>query len=193
LTIGLVVGVSVLWLLAIPASGSPAQGRIVGPSTTDVSQAHQLLIDRVVVQHVVERFVTLLDDLRPDDQEFHAHAHHAEQQWTQSRGTVCLAPLRVVFCSWQTSPSGIGLALGSGGEVPGEWSTPFGVAGQHPPGLTPGLTYWLTCWTAGGTSYGPATNWQNTNLWYRLTNGLYVNDAWVYTGTNSPIPGVRHC
>lgn len=30
-----------------------------------------------------------------------------------------------------------------------------------------------------------------SNLWYRLTNHLWVSDSWLYTGTDEPLPGVE--
>ena len=54
----------------------------------------------------------------------------------------------------------------------------------------PGNVYYLTCWLLGARVAGP---YGNTDLWYRVTNGGYVSDALLYTGTNYVIPGVVHC
>jgi hypothetical protein len=91
---------------------------------------------------------------------------------------------KVVWSRW-----GVGYALSWHRRVPGAWTSP-----RSPRRLVyamrVGVPYWLTCWTVGDrVSDGGII----TNLWYRLPSGSYVNDGWFETGTNSVIPGVRHC
>jgi hypothetical protein len=48
----------------------------------------------------------------------------------------------------------------------------------------------VTCRWAGAESNNSVAR---SNLWYRLTNGLWVSDGWLDTGTNSPLRGVASC
>ena len=85
---------------------------------------------------------------------------------------------------------GTGLALGYYGLQPGVWSAPSVAATEVAPALIPGVAYELACWRRGDTIEGP---FGTTDLWYRLPSGGYVTDAYLYTGTNRAIPGVRRC
>jgi hypothetical protein len=48
----------------------------------------------------------------------------------------------------------------------------------------------LTCYAYGQTITDGGIR---TSLWYRLTTGVWINDGWIDTGTDSVIPGVRRC
>jgi hypothetical protein len=100
------------------------------------------------------------------------------------------------FCPPRPSIWGVGFALSWHGRSPGVWTSPNSprqlvrLRNGATYGLTPGVLYWLTCYVRGDrvTDGGIATN-----LWYRLPSRGWVNDGWVNTGTNYPIPGVRRC
>ncbi len=113
----------------------------------------------------------------------------AGKEWLMSDGTECVFPFPERFCSvprrW-----GLGQALWYNGLRPGVWNRPYGARHQISDQLVPGRVYYLTCWVLGDRVYGP---YGYTNLWYRVTNGGYVPDAVLYTGTNDVIPGVAHC
>lgn len=100
------------------------------------------------------------------------------------------------FCRPRPSIWGVGFALSWHGRSPGVWTSPRSprqlVRRRNGSvyGLTPGVLYWLTCYARGDrVSDGGIV----TNLWYRLPSRGWVNDGWLSTGTNSPIPGVRRC
>jgi hypothetical protein len=118
---------------------------------------------------------------------------HGLEDWLRSGGTYCpfFLPSRY-FCPRQHSVWsywGVGYALSFGGKVPGAWSTPYKNRTFAYP-LEPGKPFWLTCWTYGQRS---SDGDHVTGLWYQLTDGFWVNDAWLDTGTNFRIPGVSHC
>jgi hypothetical protein len=113
------------------------------------------------------------------------------------RTGACKAVLPDKLCNIAKSSSrrpstwGLGLAVRlPNGQVPGVWNSPSSVRHQVGPPLTPGRFYYLTCWTLGQRIAGP---FGATTLWYRVTNGGYVSDALLYTGTNDVVPGVGHC
>ena len=113
------------------------------------------------------------------------------------RSGVCKAVLPAKLCNIGRSSSrrpstwGLGLAVRlPNGQVPGVWNSPSSVRHLVGGPLTPGVFYYLTCWTLGQRIAGP---FGATTLWYRLTNGGYVSDALLYTGTNDVVPGVGHC
>jgi hypothetical protein len=119
-----------------------------------------------------------------------AAAKRIFKEWVKSEATSCDGPLPSrYFCPSRPLRWGVGTAMIFNGQGPTTWSStqsPASFMGR----LQPGAAYWLTCWVAGSrTSVGSSTS----NLWYRLTNGAYVSDAWMYTGTNYPIPGVARC
>jgi hypothetical protein len=118
-------------------------------------------------------------------------AKEAVKQWLESKAKECPHPLlRKYFCSRPPELHwGRGLALGFGGRWPGEFYSPW-VPRNPPRVLRPGVVFWLVCWSAGA----PVNNGVfRSNLWYRLTNRLWVSDAWLDTGTNRRLPGVAHC
>lgn len=94
------------------------------------------------------------------------------------------------------SPWGVGYALTWHGGREFVWDSPssprsvirFSNGSTYT--LTPGKLYWLTCYAYGDTATDGGIS---TNLWYRMPSGGWVNDGWVETATNNPIPGVRHC
>jgi hypothetical protein len=45
-------------------------------------------------------------------------------------------------------------------------------------------TVHLSCWDYGTSHEGP---WGTSNLWDRLTDGTWISDAFVYTGTFQPV------
>jgi hypothetical protein len=45
-------------------------------------------------------------------------------------------------------------------------------------------TVHLSCWTYGSRHEGP---WGSSNLWNRLTDGSWISDAFVWTGTFDPV------
>jgi hypothetical protein len=55
--------------------------------------------------------------------------------------------------------------------------------------LSPYTVLRLTCWRAGAPL---PLNGVASTLYYRLSGGGYVNAAWLYTGTDSVLPGERH-
>jgi hypothetical protein len=88
------------------------------------------------------------------------------------------------FCPSQRPTYGIGYSVYASTPV---WTESGAVYSYPLPLYTP---LKLLCYTAGVThSIGNLTS----NLYYQLPNGGYVNDAWIYTGTNNVIPGVPHC
>jgi hypothetical protein len=88
------------------------------------------------------------------------------------------------FCPGQQQPSyGVGLAYYANTPV---WNANGQVVYQ----LAQNTPLKLVCFAFGGSqTVGQLTS----DLYYRLTNGDWVNDAWIYTGTNSVIAGVPHC
>jgi hypothetical protein len=115
-------------------------------------------------------------------------------KWRRSGGTRCDPPFPKRFC--QARPSarrpmwGLGTALSYNGSRPGVWNRPTSPRRSDAYGLTAGSLYWLTCWTRGDRVSGPGGS---SDLWYRLINGGYAADVWLYTGTDLVIPGVQHC
>jgi hypothetical protein len=120
----------------------------------------------------------------------------AAEEWVSSGGTQCNHPFPQKFCSSRTEPSapgpmwGLGLALSQPGEVPAVWNRVTSPRFHDAYGLAPGGVYWLTCWAHGDWVSGPGGF---SNLWYRLTQGGFASDVWLYTGTDHAIPGVQHC
>jgi hypothetical protein len=111
--------------------------------------------------------------------------------WVRHKARECPDPLPDwFFCRRPPEPEwGRGIALEIGGYRPGEFRSPW--SPRNPPRtLFPGYVFWLTCWTPGATVDNGLLR---SNFWYRLTNGLFVSDAWLDTGTNSPLPDVARC
>ena len=95
------------------------------------------------------------------------------------------------FCDRPPASSwGRGLAIRIGRLGPGEFASPWHPEASPQQTLTPGIVFWLTCWTGGATINNGVAR---SNLWYRLTNDLYVSDGWLDTGSNQPLTSVRHC
>jgi hypothetical protein len=120
-------------------------------------------------------------------------AEEAFDSWIESAGSDCPRFLTVrFFCERPSSVPdrwGVGRALTWGGRSPGAWSSPYRQR-TFRGALRVGLFYWLTCYAYGQTITDGGIS---TALWYRLTSGVWVNDGWIDTGTNSVIPGVRRC
>jgi hypothetical protein len=112
----------------------------------------------------------------------------AGRKWLTSGGTECVFPFPDRFCT-QRARNGLGQALYWGGP-PGVWSRTYSPRREISSPLVVGQVYYLTCWLLGDRIYGP---YGSTDLWYRVTNGGYVSDALLYTGTNYVIRGVAHC
>lgn len=115
-------------------------------------------------------------------------AKRAVKKWVKSKLRECPDPLpRTYFCTPPPRPRwGRGLAL----NVRGTWPPEQNGQGQVKRRLRPGIVFWLTCWSQGGAV---DNGYLRSNLWYRLTNGLWVNSAWLYTGSSGPIPGTSRC
>jgi hypothetical protein len=113
-------------------------------------------------------------------------------KWEKSKARQCPDPLPGwFFCSQPPSTHwGRGLALEINYRGPGEFRSPWRPGDPPLQTLTPGVVFWLTCWTPGATIDNHV---YRSNLWYRLTNGLYVSDGWLDTGTNAPLTGVARC
>jgi hypothetical protein len=112
-------------------------------------------------------------------------------KWIAKKAKECPYPLpRWFFCSRPPEPQwGRGLAFAIGDQWPGEFASQW--SPRNPVRLLrPGFVFWLTCWSEGARVDNGLFR---SNLWYRLTDGLWVSDAWLDTGTNSPITGVAHC
>jgi hypothetical protein len=115
-------------------------------------------------------------------------------KWERSGGTRCDPPFPKRFC--QVGPSaqrplwGLGTAMSYNGSRPGVFNRPTSPRRADGYGLAAGSVYWLTCWTLGDRVSGPGGS---SDLWYRLVNGGYAADVWLYTGTDAVIPGVQHC
>jgi hypothetical protein len=115
----------------------------------------------------------------------------AVTKWVKKEAKECPDPLpKLYFCNRPQTPTwGRGIAIGIRGRWVPEYRSPWSPR-NSPQVLRPGVMFWLTCWSAGTRlDYGSYTS----NLWYRLTNGLYVNDGQLSTGTDYAIPGVVRC
>ncbi len=123
--------------------------------------------------------------------EVRARANQVMKIWKRSRRLDCRWPLTAsFFCPSDSTPSyGVGVAQGyeghwapayRGGEVPttvAEW-------------LRPGYLFWLRCWATGATMDNGV--WRSS-VWYRLTDGYWVNATWMYTGYSRHLPNVGPC
>jgi hypothetical protein len=114
------------------------------------------------------------------------------KEWVKEQATECPSVLpHWFFCTRPPKPVwGRGVAVQIGRYVPGEFVSPWRVDRGYVRLLRPGTVYWLTCWSLG-TKITNAVRY--SNYWYRLTDGYWVSDAWLYTGTNTPLRGVANC
>jgi hypothetical protein len=124
-----------------------------------------------------------------------AGATWAFRRWVSEQKCSPLLPTEF-FCPEEPPRWGVGQGLSWNGRVAAVWSspvsprTPVRVSTGAPDTLRPGVLYWLTCYARGDWA---RDTWIDTNLWYRLRSGGYVNDGWLLTGANDVIPGVRPC
>jgi hypothetical protein len=113
------------------------------------------------------------------------------RKWVKEEAKKCPDPLPAwFFCSNPPRATwGRGMAVEINGRWPGEFYSPW--EPYDPPRvLRPGYVFWLTCWSSGAEINNGLFR---SNLWYRLTNDLWVSDGWLYTGTNDPLQGVARC
>jgi hypothetical protein len=170
---------------ASSSSAARAETRASHPQTSERSLGIPLWI-RNVARRLVNRKVRI-GELPKEI------AKEGLSEWLRSGAELCpsylpgpyFCPVRKVIWSYW----GVGYALTWHGQVPGAWTSPRSPR-RLVKAMKVGVAYWLTCWTRGDlvTDGGIATR-----LWYRLRSGSFVNDGWFETGTNSVIPGVRHC
>lgn len=114
------------------------------------------------------------------------------QEWVETRATECNKVLPWwFFCNRPPRPVwGRGVAVQIGRYGPGEFVSPWRVDRGSVRPLRPGRVFWLTCWSLGTRINN---GWRDSNYWYKLTDGYWVSDAWLYTGTNKPLRGVANC
>jgi hypothetical protein len=92
--------------------------------------------------------------------------------------------LPVWVCRWMTETVSYGVGFTNS-------STPvWGPTGAVAYNLGPGQLVQLECWSTGPAQ---ARDGWSSKLYYRLPDGGWVNDLWIFTGTNSVQQGVRHC
>jgi hypothetical protein len=114
------------------------------------------------------------------------------KEWVKKRATECNNVLPWwFFCNRPPKPVwGRGVAVQIGGYWPGEFVSPWRVDRGLVGRLRPGRVFWLTCWSLG---IKINNGWRYSNYWYKLTDGYWVSDAWLYTGTDKPLRGVAYC
>ena len=114
------------------------------------------------------------------------------QEWVETRATECNNVLPWwFFCNRPPKPVwGRGVAVEIRGYWPGVFVSPWRVDRGSVRSLSPGRAVWLTCWSLGTKINN---GWRYSNYWYKLIDGYWVSDAWLYTGTNKPLRGVAHC
>jgi len=119
-------------------------------------------------------------------------ARRVVKRWIKRKAKECPDPLPTFFFCRRPPESswGRGVALAINGGRPGEFRSPWRPQDAAPRVLLPGFVFWLTCWSQGAEINNAVAR---SNLWYRLTNGLWVSDGWLDTGTNDPQRGVRNC
>jgi hypothetical protein len=113
----------------------------------------------------------------------------ALNRYNRSEGGTCLRPIAVSFCRPEPQGMVTGVSLIWNGKWPGVWSSPSSPRTLlH--GLGPGYLQKTTCYRYGDRASDGVIA---TRLWYRLEGGGYVNDGFLETGTNAPVPGSRPC
>lgn len=114
------------------------------------------------------------------------------KKWVKDKATQCPSWLPSwFFCTRAPNPVwGRGVAVGIGRLWPGEFVSPWRVDRGPVRLLRPGRVFWLTCWSLGRKISNSS---RSSNYWYKLTDGYWVSDAWLYTGTNTPLRGVANC
>jgi hypothetical protein len=193
------VGASVLVVLVV--AGAPSAG--FASAHPSAAPARAQTIDRAAgpppsitraLRNLATRFsfIRLRATYRDlSDDEIGALVKRVVKKWASGKAKECPSPLpRWFFCSRPAEPQwGRGMAVDIGGQWPGEFYSPW--SPSNPPRvLRPGYVFWLTCWSSGAVIDNGVFR---SNLWYRLTNGLWASDAWLYTGTNEPLPNVGRC
>ena len=108
--------------------------------------------------------------------------------YVRSNGTVCEFPFPARFCAPRY---GLGQAVPDrAGAAPGVWSWSWSPRREISRPLVIGEVYYLYCWQLGDQVTGI---YGSTYLWYRVSNGGYVSDALLFTGTNDVLPNVPRC
>jgi hypothetical protein len=178
-----VVTVSILW------SSASAQASTGGhPALPLRSEAHAAVAIPQFLKNIARRFWQS-PPVRIARRFTKREIKSSVRDWLISGGTDCQFPLPESFCSWRPR-LGLGQAVSYYGRAPGVWNRPSSPRYEVSQPLVPGRVYYLYCWQYGESIRGPLGT---TSLWYRVSNGGYVSDAFLYTGTNSAIPGVRRC
>lgn len=187
------VAVAVILSLAIPAAAPSAERR----SSPPVANASAGPPPRIT--SILKNLATRTSRIRLRQRNAHWSQRRVARiskrivkRWVKDKAKECPNAILpdAYFCNRPPQPRwGLGVALSINGDWPytyrSPWSTQTAVQA-----LRPGVTFWLTCWSPGTTIQNAIAR---SNLWYRLTNGLYVSDGWLSTGTNYAIPGVRRC
>ena len=113
----------------------------------------------------------------------------ALSRYSSSGGSTCLRPIAVSFC--RPEPRGVvtGVSLIWNGRRPGVWSFPSSPR-KLLRVLGAGHVQKTTCYAYGDRASDGVIA---TRLWYRLEGGGFVNDGFLETGTNAPVPASRPC
>jgi hypothetical protein len=182
-----------LFVLAAPANASGAQRHHSSPLTRP--QAESAIPPRITaaLRNLATRTTWIRLRARYkewSDDEVVILTRRIVRKWVVKKAKECPDPLpKWFFCSRPPQQWGRGVALGIGGNWAGEFRSPW--SPYNPPRmLRPGFVFWLTCWSKGAVVDNGV---YRSNFWYRLTNGLWVSDAWLYTGSNYPLRGVANC
>lgn len=195
--LGLAIAAAALILVltfASPADGSAASPRLPQTVTKLRAKAGVPPLITAALRNLANRRTLIIFRMRYktwSNQRVVRASKQVVKWWIKKKAKECPDPLpKWFFCSSAPKPRwGRGLALGIGGQGPGEFYSQW--SPQNPPRvLRPGFVFWLTCWSEGAEINNGVNR---SNLWYRLTNGLWVSDGWLYTGTNYPLSGVAHC
>lgn len=195
----LIVMAGVIVALASPASSNlAARAEATGPHAASAAQPIRFPFLRwlkPLARHHVHTKIEIGEF--PKHAALHALKHWSES-WDHSEGEQVRSCSRYLPARFFCAPPqryyrlGVGYAIPWNDRRPAAWSSPTWpryVRGY----LYEWRLYWLSCWTGGDTLFVPYRNIKS-NLWYRLlVSGYYVNDAWLDTGTNYRIRGVRQC
>lgn len=181
----LVVALVIALALNSSASAVPATST---ESPAPRAQEAQLSPAARWFRNVARRYLTRKVDARRITKKV---AKEAFKEWLESEATSCPSPLPDrFFCPEEPSRLGVGIALRLGDRLPGVWTSPVSPRRLLGP-LRQGGLYWLSCHRYGDRSVDGVVA---TSLWYRLLDGGgWVNDGWLYTGTDDPISGVKPC